>query len=315
MAPVGGREPPHMIRQQIKLEANDSHVLFGLRPILDAGSNVRNEPEINPDDGTLVRPDVRSGSFDYRVDSGADLKGPQPGESTPGPRTLAGLRAIPEALRAQLREIAQPIVGQLPPEDRAARARALESFLRDSGEFRYTLHMERGRPEARPGRRLPRQPQGGALRIFRQRADAAAPVDRHPRPDGQRLQGGRLERDRPDVLASGRSTRIAGSRRTSAKGPTGRRPGSPSTRPRAAERNQSVGRVGGFVANFRQLTDLVRYVWVFYIVGYNAERQKRLLYEPIRQLANEARKGFEMMGAALQEVASDLFRIPEDRVV
>ncbi len=38
------------------------------------------------------------------------------------------------------------------------------------------------------------------------------------------------------------------------------------------------------IGNFRQVTDLVRYVWVFYIVGFNAERQERFLYAPIRAL-------------------------------
>jgi hypothetical protein len=66
------------------------------------------------------------------------------------------------------------------------------------------------------------------------------------------------------------------------------------------ERRNSVARVGGFKANFRQITDLVRYVWVFYVVGYNAERQNRLLYGPIRQLIDEAQRGFTIIGASLK---------------
>src|SRR5689334_11720476 len=68
----------------------------------------------------------------------------------------------------------------------------------------------------------------------------------------------------------------------------------------AMERRISVARVGGFTSNFRPITDLIRYVWVFYIVGFNEERQKRLIYEPIRELASEARNGFAMMGQAIQ---------------
>src|SRR5947199_2707265 len=34
------------------------------------------------------------------------------------------------------------------------------------------------------------------------------------------------------------------------------------------ERDKSVAKVGGFRANFYQITDAVRYVWVFYVVGY-----------------------------------------------
>ncbi|MCA1684714.1 MAG: DUF4129 domain-containing protein [Planctomycetia bacterium] len=53
--------------------------------------------------------------------------------------------------------------------------------------------------------------------------------------------------------------------------------------------------VGGFRGKFRQVTDLVRYVWVFYIVGYNSDRQNRLIYQPIRALLAQARRGFVMM--------------------
>jgi hypothetical protein len=74
-----------------------------------------------------------------------------------------------------------------------------------------------------------------------------------------------------------------------------------------AGRNEAVASVGGFVSNFRQITDLVRYIWVFYIVGYNTDRQRFLLYDPIRQLVVEARSGFQMMGAALQSAATALF--------
>jgi hypothetical protein len=51
----------------------------------------------------------------------------------------------------------------------------------------------------------------------------------------------------------------------------------------------------------------VRYIWVFYIVGYNADRQRFLLYEPIRKLIEEARSGFQMIGEALQTAAAAVF--------
>ena len=75
----------------------------------------------------------------------------------------------------------------------------------------------------------------------------------------------------------------------------------------AGERNEAVASVGGFPRNFRLVTDLVRYIWVFYIVGYNADRQQFLLYEPIRKLIEEARSGFQMMGQAIQSTATAVF--------
>src|SRR3954469_1899151 len=74
-----------------------------------------------------------------------------------------------------------------------------------------------------------------------------------------------------------------------------------------AGRNDAVASVGGFAVNFREITDLIRYIWVFYIVGYNADRQRFLLYDPIHQLIPEARSGFQMMGAAIQSAATAIF--------
>ncbi len=75
----------------------------------------------------------------------------------------------------------------------------------------------------------------------------------------------------------------------------------------AGERNEAVASVGGFASNFRLITDLVRYIWVFYIVGYNADRQHFLLYDPIRKLIDDARSGFQMMGQALQTMTAAVF--------
>ena len=56
------------------------------------------------------------------------------------------LLSIPEELQPRLREIAEPLVanieGQGPRRASTARARALEAFLRDSGQFTYTLQMD-----------------------------------------------------------------------------------------------------------------------------------------------------------------------------
>ncbi len=61
------------------------------------------------------------------------------------------------------------------------------------------------------------------------------------------------------------------------------------------QRNQSIAQVGGFGNHFYQITDLIRYIWIFYIVGFNSERQNRFLYGPIRELIKEARRGFLMI--------------------
>ena len=75
------------------------------------------------------------------------------------------------------------------------------------------------------------------------------------------------------------------------------------------ERDQSVARVGGFRANFYQITDAVRYVWVFYIVGFDADRKNKVVYGPIRALIQEARRGFAMMGQELEKSRARLRRL------
>jgi hypothetical protein len=74
-------------------------------------------------------------------------------------------------------------------------------------------------------------------------------------------------------------------------------------------RDSSVAKVGGFKANFYQITDAVRYVWIFYVVGYDAERQNRLIYAPIRALLREARRGFAMMAQEFDKIRTKLRRL------
>ncbi len=46
----------------------------------------------------------------------------------------------------------------------------------------------------------------------------------------------------------------------------------------ALQRQQSIAQVGGVAGNFRPLTDVFRHIWIFYIIGYDGDRQDRLLY-------------------------------------
>ena len=56
------------------------------------------------------------------------------------------------------------------------------------------------------------------------------------------------------------------------------------------ERQESIAHVGGIAGNFRPITDVIRHIWVFYIVGYDGERQNRLLYAPMREMVREIQK-------------------------
>ena len=83
----GRNRPQKLLRQKIKLEANDSETLFAIRPIRDAASGPRASPYLNPMDGTLLRADARGGAFDYEVFSDPVPGNTQPGEELPSPGT------------------------------------------------------------------------------------------------------------------------------------------------------------------------------------------------------------------------------------
>ena len=131
-----------LIRQRIKLEPIDSPTLFGIRPMLDTSSvSQASPPAFSTNDGTLFRSDVLSGEYDYEVVSDRTAAGPQPHEAPPSTEDNAFL-SMPPGLKAKLKS------------DRRARRRrhrsrwnrghhrprrALEAFLRESGQFTYTL--------------------------------------------------------------------------------------------------------------------------------------------------------------------------------
>lgn len=314
-----------VVRQQVRLEANDSNVLFGLRPIFDASSR-RLSPELNPIDGTLFRIDSRPGTYEYEVRSFSDPKLPQPHEAPPSPYRKVLLLEVPDALRDRLRSIAEGAIAEYrktraiaPDEilDDRTRARALEWYLRDSGAFGYTLTLDVVDPDLDPvidflvnrkeghceyfasalalllrsvgiPSRMVNGFKGGdwnglarMLNVRQKHAhswveahlgDRVVPVDSKTDQETSFESGG--ERRRPEWIVLD---------------PT---PGN--------ERDQAVASVGGFKGNFRQITDLVRYVWLFYVVGYDADRQNRLVYGPVRMLAREARRGFALMSEQIQ---------------
>ena len=96
---------------------------------------------------------------------------------------------------------------------------------------------------------------------------------------------------------------IRGSARTVQTGAHLDHPGSHARR-RAQE---SIAQVGGLAGKFRPLTDLVRHIWVFYVVGYNGERQNRLIYTPMRTIIREARDQYVKLGQWLRRWFARLF--------
>ncbi len=148
--PERGR-PPKLLRQRIKLEANDSTALFGIRPIRDASAGTRLPPYLNPIDGTLLRQDPRGGRYDYEVASDLDPGGVQPGEERPSFPHTELLLQISEQLKARLRKIAEPAIASVKerePEVSAGQASEMSDEQRnqiDTARREWTV-AQRSRP-------------------------------------------------------------------------------------------------------------------------------------------------------------------------
>jgi transglutaminase-like putative cysteine protease len=307
-SPSGLQEVPRIIEQHIRLEPSDSPVLFGLRPMFDVTSatHPHSPPRLNGTDGTVVRDDPRSENYDYVVFSTVDPTQPQPGENHPQSADLDLLLEVPLAIREPLARIAEQQVRDIPADAPLRRAHALEQYFLSSGFFRYTLHLTMVDRDLDPVLDFLVNRKEGHCGYF------ASALTLLLRSIGlpARMVGGFKGGDWNDIahVMSVRQKHAHSWVEVFVSPGPGRDPVWVTLDPTpAAERNEAVASVGGFATNFRLITDLVRYIWVFYIVGYNFDRQKFLLYDPIWKLISEAQQGFQMMGQALHSATAALF--------
>jgi len=303
----GGPRRP-LIRQSIKLESNDSNTLFAIRPVrkMDSPrSTGRPAPFMNPIDGTLFRPDSHGGSYDYIIVSDADPNTHQQNEVCPSPFRTELLLSIPEGLKARVRKIAEPVVAEIPPagpESIARRAHALEAFLRDSGQFTYSLRMDVVDSTLDPVEDFLINRKEGHCEYF---ASALALLLRSV-DIPSRIVNGFKGGDFSDLTqtmnvrqkhAHSWVEAYAGPEPDSEKIPIwivlDPTPG--------IERQQSIAHVGGIAGNFRPMTDLIRHIWVFYVVGYDGDRQNRLVYAPMKEMVREIQRQYRKLGEWLKK--------------
>jgi len=308
------------VRQLIKIEPTDNPVLFGLRPVLDAkSSNRRSMPEFNEADGSIHRQESRPVAMEYTVLSSRDPGGLQPRERFPGPNVLRDLLSLSDGLglsdelRDRLRPIALKVVEGIDPADREARARKLEAYLLRDGGFRYTLRMDVVDAKIDPVVDFLVNRKEGHCEYF---ASALTLLLRSIDIPARLVNGfkGGDWNDLGKVLSVRQKHAHSWTEALLADAPARQEepPRWLSLDPTPAdERDRSVAQVGGVSTSFRQFSDFVRYVWVFYVVGFNFDRQQRLLYEPFRALVAEARNGFQMMGQALRVAFDWLFHFPD----
>ena len=217
-------------------------------------------------------------------------------------------------MQGQLKAIADRVVATYPEADHADRAGALDRWLGYSGEFNYTLKLDPVDPKIDPIEDFLLNRKEGHCEYF---ASAMTLLLR--------------SEDIPARLVSGFKggdwnplTRVLTVRQKHAHtwvealvpDPSTGRPGWRTYDPTAGtQRDRLVAGLGGFAARFRAVTDFVRYIWVFYVVGFNSERQERVLYAPLRQIWENARVGFGIMGGGaglvgwLLDVRGDVARL------
>ena len=307
----GGRR---LVEQRIRMEETSERVLFALRPIVEV-DGPEGLIEMNATDGTLVRDlDRRSrrltggrrnnGPLNYVVYSEFDPAGipTQPGENDVVLTSFdgGGLMDVPDELVAPLGEISDRVVAGIPSDDLVAKARALESYLRDSPDFHYSLQMTRSDTTLDPNLDFLLNTRTGHCEYF---ASALALLLRSQGIPSRVVNGfkGGDWTDLAQMLTV--RQKHAHSWVEAYVGFTPDRTRLPVWLPLdpapAAEQAEQVARVGGLPTSLRQVADFVRYIWVFYVAGFNADRQQQLLYEPIRALVKEAREGFQIMRLAL----------------
>ena len=298
-----------VVRQVIKLEPNDSPTLFAMRPILELAAPTRLPPYLNPTDGTIFRPESRGG-YDYEVLSdGSSPEGSQEGEDAVPPDRVKTLEEIPEALKIRFRQIALPLVEKLPEEGTealTARARAVESYLRDSGQFHYTLEMGVNDSSLDPVEDFLINRKKGhceyfssALALLLRSIDIPARVvNGFKGGDWNNLTQSMYVRQKHAhswvEAYVGHDAKNSPIWITLDATPV-------------VDRDESVAQVGGLTTSIRPVTDLIRYVWVFYILGYDSARQNRLLYAPIRLTIQNVRHGYAILWAWSKEAFAHLF--------
>jgi len=298
------------IKQRIKLEASDSPVLFTLRPVIKVEGPTSAGPEYNSSDGTFMRDSIRPASLDYTVISYANPNLPQPGEERPRRGRREALTRVPRDLLEPLQEIALPIVKDIPENDLEARARALDLYLRGSNQFGYTLKMDVVDRKLDPVLDFLINRKEGHCEYF---ASALALLCRSigiPARIVHGFKGG----DWNDLA------KVLNVRQKFAHSWVEVYLGSDQdSRPRwftldptpEGQRLQSVEQIGNMGSSLRQLTDFVRYIWVFFVVGYNPERQQALVYEPIKRLIRDAQQGFALMGQSIRPLLTNLLHFKD----
>ena len=221
---------------------------------------------------------------------------------------------MPAGLKDKLKAIAEPLVIGIEIEGAEgiiARARAIEAFLRDSGRFSYTLQMEIYDSKLDPVEDFLLNRKAGHCEYF---ARALALLLRSV---GIRsrivngFKGGDWNQLTETLIVR---QKHAHSWVEAYVGTTGQdhTPVWITLDPTpVAERKRSIAQVGGLAGKFRPFTDSFRHIWIFYVIGYDGDRQERLIYGPMRTIAKEIKDRYTAMVTRLRMWFTRLFHFSD----
>lgn len=298
------------LRQKVRQEATDSTVVFGLRPVLQANSLMRFRSGIimNGVDGTLSRRPY-SGVYDYEVYSSINQTDRQVGELPLTDSRRSELTAMPADLKTQLQAMTEPLVRDISATDTTARARAIEAHFFDSSIYAYTLDQTRVDMNIDPVLDFLKNRKEGHCEYF---ASSMALMLRSIGIPARLVNGfkggdwnslGQVMHVREKHAHAWVEAWVSSS--------PDETPGWVIFDPTPGnERAESVAKVGVF-QSIRQATDFIRYIWVFYIIGFDSERQYRVIYQPIIDLFNEAKSGFFIILQAIKDLINGTRRMSD----
>jgi len=297
--PIPQNWPARRIRQHIKLEPTDNAVLFAIRPILAASAG--RSLSMNQWDGMIYRTRYNpSVSAEYDVISANDGSLIQPGEEAPTfEEQKRSLIEVPEPLKTRLWPIVEPLVADVPRDRVQERAERLLAYLRDSGQFSYSLQMRVVDRSLDPVEDFLINRKAGHCEYYASALTLMLRSIGIPARMVNGFKGG-------DWNELARVTTVRQKHAHSwvealiDRDPLGRPIWLTLDPTPAQERDESVAQVGGFYTRLLPISDFVRYVWVFYVAGFNADRQQRTIYGPLRSLWDEARAGFTIMWEAVR---------------
>lgn len=300
------------IRQKIHQEPTDSTILFGLSPIVRVRSLMRFRIPIlrNGADGTIFRGNYNN-AFDYEVYSSEESAQNKQIVSDFSEDELDDLTRVPGNILPDIRSMAAPIITNISESDTEARARALENHFFDSSVYAYTLEQTRIDSSVDPVIDFLKNRKEGHCEYY---ASALALMLRSVGIPSRLVNGfkGGDWNSLGQVMYVREKHAHAWVEALVRSGPDDEPYWITLDPTPANERRESIRNVG-LLGMIRQASDYLNYIWVFYVIGFDAERQYRVLYEPIIALIQEARNGFLIIIQALKDLWTGTKRLSDLR--